>query len=86
MATAHLSLEEYLRTDYEPDCDYLDGQLEERNAGELDHSIALAFFVGSFAAQRGAIQFRSLSSAPAPCLADADSCCRHRRVSSEDAL
>ena len=43
MTTTHLSLEEYLRTDYEPDCDYVDGELEERNAGELQHSAVLGF-------------------------------------------
>ncbi len=32
-----VSIEEYLRTDYEPDCDYVDGELEARNAGEYDH-------------------------------------------------
>ncbi len=31
MTTTHLALEEYLKTDYEPDCDYIDGDLEERN-------------------------------------------------------
>ncbi len=39
-------------TDYEPDCDYVDGELEERNAGEKEHSAVQAFFVGSFAAQQ----------------------------------
>jgi len=39
MATAiGTSVEEYLRTAYEPDCDYLDGELEERNGGKRDHS------------------------------------------------
>ena len=38
MATATLvSLEEYLKTSYEPDCDYVDGVLEERNLGEWNH-------------------------------------------------
>ncbi len=38
MATATLiSLEEYLRTAYHPDCDYVDGVLEERNVGEWNH-------------------------------------------------
>jgi Uma2 family endonuclease len=38
MATATLiSLEEYLRSSYDPDCDYVDGMLEERNLGEWDH-------------------------------------------------
>jgi Uma2 family endonuclease len=33
-----VSVQEYLSTDYEPDCDYVDGVLEERNLGEQDHS------------------------------------------------
>jgi Uma2 family endonuclease len=33
-----LSLEEYLVTGYEPDCDFVDGSLEHRNVGEWDHS------------------------------------------------
>jgi Uma2 family endonuclease len=37
-----VSLEEYLRTSYEPDADYVDGEVEERNAGERDHSGALS--------------------------------------------
>jgi len=28
----------YLRTAYSPDCDYVDGEVQERNLGELDHS------------------------------------------------
>jgi Uma2 family endonuclease len=31
-------VEEYLRTSYRPDCDYVDGEVLERNAGEHDHS------------------------------------------------
>jgi len=31
--------EEYLRTSYDPDVDFVDGVLEERNVGESDHSI-----------------------------------------------
>ena len=39
MATeTQVALEEYLSTVYEPDCDYVDGELEDRNAGEHDHS------------------------------------------------
>ena len=29
---------EYLSTAYSPDCDYVDGEVHERNLGELDHS------------------------------------------------
>src|ERR1700722_1379833 len=39
MAAATLvSVEEYLATSYDPDCDYVDGELEDRNVGEKDHS------------------------------------------------
>jgi len=31
-------VEEYLATNYDPDCDYVDGQVMERNMGERDHS------------------------------------------------
>ena len=38
MATAALvSIREYLHTRYRPDADYVDGAIEERNTGELDH-------------------------------------------------
>lgn len=33
-----ITVEEYLSTTYRPDCDYVDGELQERNAGEKDHS------------------------------------------------
>jgi len=33
-----LSIEEYLRTSYHPDADYVDGEIEERNLGEFDHN------------------------------------------------
>lgn len=33
-----MRLTEYLETNYRPDCEYLDGQLLERNVGEWDHS------------------------------------------------
>lgn len=38
MGTATLvPVSEYLATDYSPDCEYVDGELEERNVGEKDH-------------------------------------------------
>jgi Uma2 family endonuclease len=33
-----VSVDEYLHTSYDPDCDYVDGAIVERNVGELDHS------------------------------------------------
>ncbi len=39
MATATLvPVEEYLSTSYEPECDYVDGELQERNVGEGWHA------------------------------------------------
>ncbi|SNS76804.1 Endonuclease, Uma2 family (restriction endonuclease fold) [Granulicella rosea] len=50
MATTHLiSVEEYLRTTYRPDVDYVDGEIQERNLGELDHGTiqgAFMFYLG----------------------------------------
>jgi hypothetical protein len=37
MATTLISIAEYLASNYEPDRDYIDGVLEERNLGEYDH-------------------------------------------------
>lgn len=43
MSATHLvSVEEYLATSYRPDCDYVDGVVEERNLGEHDHSLLQA--------------------------------------------
>jgi Uma2 family endonuclease len=51
MSTAvHVSLEEYMTTDYEPDCEYVDGILETRNVGKNRHSRTqslLAVWLGS---------------------------------------
>ena len=33
-----IPVDEYLATAYRPDCDYVDGELLERNLGELDHN------------------------------------------------
>ena len=38
-SAALISVAEYLRTAYSPDCDYVDGEVQERNLGEKDHSI-----------------------------------------------
>lgn len=37
-SAALIPVEEYLRTSYRPDCDYVDGEVQERNLGELEHS------------------------------------------------
>jgi len=39
MATAaHISLSEYLETSYRPDCEYVDGEIRERNVGKWEHA------------------------------------------------
>jgi Uma2 family endonuclease len=40
-----ISVDEYLHTVYRPDCDYVDGQVIERNAGEFDHSTVQGILV-----------------------------------------
>lgn len=51
MSTARtlVPLEEYLTADYEVDCDYVDGEVLERNMGDRDHAwlqgILTAYFV-----------------------------------------
>lgn len=36
--TTQVPLETYLHTVYRPDCEYIDGELRERNVGEKNHS------------------------------------------------
>lgn len=49
-----VSIEEYLRTRYDPDCEYVDGIIEERNLGEYEHSVMQRFFTVLFAVNRKA--------------------------------
>lgn len=42
---AAVSVSEYLRTVYWPDCDYVDGEVLERNAGEKPHSRLQKFLI-----------------------------------------
>jgi len=46
--TAPVSVEEYLHSSYEPDVEYVDGQLEERNVGEIEHSDVIAAIMDWF--------------------------------------
>lgn len=47
-----VSLQEYLATNYRPDRDFIDGQLQERNVGELEHSLLQTAIVAWFWARR----------------------------------
>jgi Uma2 family endonuclease len=53
-------LEEYLRTCYEPDAEYVEGQLVERNVGEWSHS-RLQILLGRLLDERGKGRFRVFS-------------------------
>jgi Uma2 family endonuclease len=48
-------VEEYLSTDYEPDCDYVDGELIDRNVGEKGHSKTQMRIAAFFYNQRTAL-------------------------------
>ncbi len=47
-----ISVEEYLSHTYEPDCDYVDGHIEERSWGETDHSWLQMALSGYFYVRR----------------------------------
>jgi Uma2 family endonuclease len=51
-ASALISVEQYLNTSYDPDRDYVDGRVVERNLGELDHSDLHGEIVFYFRARR----------------------------------
>ena len=55
-AATQVSVSEYLSTSYRPDCEYVDGEIVERNLGEKDHSkpqTRLAIFLGIREAEWG---------------------------------
>jgi Uma2 family endonuclease len=46
-----ISVEEYLRTSYHPDCDFIEGEVLERNVGKRKHSYAQTRIAAWFLAQ-----------------------------------
>ena len=46
--TSLVSVEEYLKTSTDPDCEYVAGRLEERSVGEYDHSTWQGLIAGYF--------------------------------------
>ncbi len=50
---------EYLHTNYKPDCDYLEGVLEERNLGQKDHSDLQGKFWGWFFLNRDRLKLKA---------------------------
>lgn len=61
MAVATLvPIEEYLSTSYDPEPEYVDGRLIERNVGALDHSY-LQFLIAELLKRSGLIPFTALT-------------------------
>lgn len=51
-STTLVSVQEYLNTSYRPDCDYVDGEVRERNLGEIDHAHLQGFVYDWFLTRR----------------------------------
>ena len=60
MATAAISLQEYLATSYRPDRDYVDGAVLERNLGEREHGAIQTFLGGLVLHASGPVGHRAL--------------------------
>jgi Uma2 family endonuclease len=56
-----IPVEEYLRTVYRPDCDYVDGEVLERNMGETPHSRLQIFFGFFFRLRQDEWQIEALT-------------------------
>jgi len=59
-ATASISIEEYLRTVYEPDAELVGGEVEERNVGEYLHNLAQRAILFWFFQHESEWQIRSI--------------------------
>src|SRR5664280_3651045 len=51
-STTLISVQEYLATSYRPDCDFVDGELQERNLGELEHALLQSAILAWFWAKQ----------------------------------
>ena len=56
-----VTVEEYLHTVYQPDCDYVDGRIEERNLGEYDHGYLQLLLGSLFMQNRDAWSVRAVT-------------------------
>ncbi len=56
-----LTMEEYLHTSYQPDCDFVDDHIEERNVGEFEHGLLQMEFGFWFRSHRGEWKVRVVS-------------------------
>ncbi len=56
-----VSVREYLATSYRPDCEYVDGRIEERNLGEYDHGLLQLILGNLFMNNRDAWKIRAVT-------------------------
>jgi len=56
-----ISVREYLTTSYRPDCEYIDGRIEERNLGEYDHGLLQLILGQMFMNNREAWKIRAVT-------------------------
>ena len=56
-----VTVEEYLHAVYQPDCDYVDGRIEDRNVGEYDHGYLQILLGYLFMQNRDAWGVRALT-------------------------
>jgi Uma2 family endonuclease len=57
----YVTVEEYLHSTYRPDCEYVDGRIEERNLGEHDHGLLQAIIAALFTNNRTTWQVRTVT-------------------------
>jgi Uma2 family endonuclease len=60
-AEPFVTVQEYLKTVYRPDCEYLDGRIEERNLGEYDHGYLQTLLAVLFTNNRDAWGVRAVT-------------------------
>jgi Uma2 family endonuclease len=56
-----VTVEEYLHSSYRPDCDFVDGRIEERNVGEYDHGYLQTLLAVLFTNNHAAWGVRALT-------------------------
>jgi len=56
-----LSIGDYLNTTYRPDCDFIDGQVVERNVGKRKHGYAQAEITGWFIQRKSTLRLQPIT-------------------------
>lgn len=59
--TVYIPVSEYLSTTYHPDCDYVDGEVQERNLGGQTHGLVQKMIAAIFTANRKTWGLRSIT-------------------------